>query len=346
MFHVFFPRATTITTIISENIHPFSSVPKSITLLTLAKFSLMATVTIAIIGITGLFLAWLHIRTADELLISDYGRILIVKLGIAAAVILMGVYHQFWIDRMLKFLNSIKTENKIFESKFSHNKLEWIKLTIKFETLSMMLLLCTASLLTVTPTPNLRGQENMHVANSEHSSNKTQVEFVRTLEVQGVPIDLVINPFHVGFNNFNISFIGENQNLTKISNVFIEFKKNDLSLGPIIANLERTNDTSYSTFGGYLSQAGEWDLKITIQRMNSYDLNYRLGATINNSDIIAKHVSNNDSSMSENLDPMDVPSEFTNVVILMSIALASLSGLILTRGLKRLAIIKRDLNLK
>jgi hypothetical protein len=212
-----------------------------------------------------------------------------------------------------------------------------------------MLLLCAASLLTVTPTPDLRGNENMnesiHVNISEHSSNKATEVFVRTLEVQGVPIDLVIYPLHVGFNNFNISFIGENQNLTKISNVFIEFKKNDLSLGPIIANLEKTNVTSYSTFGGYLSQAGEWDLKITIQRINLYDLNYRLGVTVNGSEIITEHASN-DSSMSEHLDPMDVPSDFTNVVILMSIALASLSGLIFTRGLKRLAIIKRDLNLK
>ena len=348
--YVFIPRATSITTIISEKIHQFSSDPKSITLIALAKFSLLATITIAIIGITGLSLAWLHIRTADELLISDYGRILIMKLSIATAVILMGVYHQFWMDRMVKFLSINKIENKEkFGSKSKYDKLESIKLTIKFETLMMMLLLCAASLLTVTPTPDLKGNENMnesmHVNNSEHSSNKSTEVFVRTLEVQGVPIDLVIHPLHVGFNNFNISFIGENQNLTKISNVFIEFKKNDLSLGPIIANLERTNVTSYSTFGGYLSQTGEWDLKITIQRINSYDLNYRLGVTVNSSKIITEHVSN-DSSMSENLDPMHVPSDFTNLVILMSIALASLSGLIFTRGLKRLAIIKHDLNLK
>jgi hypothetical protein len=187
--------------------------------------------------------------------------------------------------------------------------------------------------------------ETMHVNNFEHSSNEATEVFARTLEVQGVPIDLVIYPLRVGFNNFNISFIGENQNLTKISNIFIEFKKNDLSLGPIIAKLEKTNVTSYFTFGGYLSQAGEWDLKITIQRINSYDLNYRLGVTVNGSEIITKHVGN-DSSMFENLDPMDVPSDFTNVVILMSIAMASLSGLIFTRGLKRLAIVKRVLNLK
>jgi copper transport protein len=343
--YVFFPRASNIATIISEKIHQFSSNPKLIIILSLAKFSLLATITIAIIGITGLSLAWLHIRTADELLISDYGRILIVKLAMAIAVVLLGVYHQFWIYRMLKFTSINETENKISETKYSNNKLESIKLTIKFETVLMMSLLCVASLLTVTPTPDTNEHEDEHSTNSEHSTSKTQGKFVRTLEVQGVPINLIIYPFHAGFNNFNISFTGENQNLTKMSNVFIEFKKSDLSLGPIIANLERTNDTSFSTFGGYLSQAGEWDLRISIQRIDSYDLNYRLGVTVNSSEPMIKNVSN-DTHSSGNLDPMAVPSEFTVVAILMSFVLASLSGLILTRSLKRLAIVKRDLNLK
>ncbi|MDP9211070.1 MAG: CopD family protein, partial [Thermoproteota archaeon] len=344
--YVFFPRAASINTIISEKTHQFSSDPKSVTLLILSKFSLLATVTIAIIGITGLSLAWLHIRTADELLISDYGRTLIIKLCIAAPVVFIGVYHQFWIDRMLNFLGIKKTENKkIAETKFSPKKLESIKLTIKIETLLMMLLLCAASLLTVTVTPDLRGHKNIPVINSEHSSNNTQREFVRTLEVQGVPIDLLIHPFHVGFNNFTISIIGENQNLTETSNIFIEFKKSDLSLGPIIASLKRINATSYSTFGGYLSQSGEWDLKITIQRINSYDLNYRLGVTVNSSEIMTEHNSN-ENSMSGNLDPKNVPSEFTNVAILMSIVLASMSGFFFARGLKRLTIINRYLNIK
>jgi hypothetical protein len=81
--------------------------------------------------------------------------------------------------------------------------------------------------------------------------------------------------------------------------VFIEFKKGNLSLGPIIANLERTNSTAYSTFGGYLSQAGEWDLKITIQRINSYDLNYRLGVMVNRSGTMVENDSNYISTSKE-----------------------------------------------
>jgi copper transport protein len=137
--YVFLPNVNSITTIISKKIQQFSSHPKSITLLILAKFSLVSTISIGIIGITGLSLAWLHIRTADELLISDYGRVLIIKLCIALPVVLMGVYHQLWIAMMLNFLCIKKIENrKIFDTKFSQNKLDSIKLTIEIETLLMI----------------------------------------------------------------------------------------------------------------------------------------------------------------------------------------------------------------
>jgi len=43
-----------------------------------------------IIGITGLTLAWLHIQSMSELFISDYGRILIVKLRLALPVVIIG----------------------------------------------------------------------------------------------------------------------------------------------------------------------------------------------------------------------------------------------------------------
>lgn len=101
----------------------------------------------------------------------------------------------------------------------------------------------------------------------------------------------------------------------------------------------------YSTFGGYLSQAGEWDLKITIQRINSYDLNYRLGVMVNRSGTMVENDSNYIST-SKNSNPMNVPSDFTNIAILLSIVLAALSGFLYVRGLRRLAITQRNLGLR
>jgi hypothetical protein len=128
--------------------------------------------------------------------------------------------------------------------------LDSIKLTIRIETLLMICTLCVASLLTVTSTPDLMDNEIIHTATSEeHLLKEIPGEFTRTLEVQGVSIGFVIYPFFVGFNNFTVNIPGENQKLTQTHDVFIEFKKRNLSLGPIIDNLERTNTTAYSTFG-------------------------------------------------------------------------------------------------
>ena len=70
----------------------------------------------------------------------------------------------------------------------------------------MICTLCVASLLTVTSTPDLMDNEIIHGATSEeHLLKETPGEFTRTLEVQGVPIGLVISPFFVGFNNFTVN---------------------------------------------------------------------------------------------------------------------------------------------
>ena len=113
----------------------------------------------------------------------------------------------------------------------------------------------------------------------------------------------------------------------------------------IIANLERANNTASSIFGGYLSQAGEWDLKIIIHRINSYDLNYRVGLTVNRSGTMVQN-DNNYISTSKSLDPTSIPSDFTNIAILLSIILATLSGFLFVRGLRHLAITERNLGLR
>ena len=94
-----------------------------------------------------------------------------------------------------------------------------------------------------------------------------------------------------------------------------------------------------------ISQAGEWDIKITIQRINSYDLNYRLGVMVNKSGTMVENDSNYIST-SKNSNPMNVPSDFTNIAILLSIVLAALSGFLYVRGLRRLAITQRNLGLR
>ena len=344
--YVFFPNIKNITKTISENVQTSSIQQISVELLIVARFSVLATISIGIIGITGLFLAWLHIHTIDELLVSDYGRTLIVKLSIALPVIILGGYHQFWISRVSKIRHVEKSYGEKPNGKKLRLKLQSsLKSTIKIEAIFMLFILSAASLLTVTSPPS-QDHQMMHMDTSDKLvSSDMRSNFVEILEIQGVPISLFISPFVVGFNNFTLNFLGEYQNVSELSNVFIEFKKADLSLSAINAKFERSNDTAYSTFGGYLSQPGEWDLKITVQRSGSYDLTYRLGLMVNNTHAIQEH-HNTSNAVSTNTDTSDRTSDFTLIIILLSIFIAALSGLFYINALKRLTAIQKELGLQ
>ena len=62
--------------------------------LLLPYFSLVATMSLGIIGITGLYMAWIHLHTAEAIFTSSYGNILVVKLLLALPMVILGGYHQ------------------------------------------------------------------------------------------------------------------------------------------------------------------------------------------------------------------------------------------------------------
>ena len=143
-------------------------------------------------------------------------------------------------------------------------------------------------------------------------------------------LDIVISPFVTAFNNFTINILDNNESVHQISNFSMEFKKSDASLVPIYVKLVAINDTAYSINGGYLSQAGDWDAKVTIKRFNLYDLNYRVGFTINKTASTGAHTEHdlNTPKLSSNVSE---PSSLTPMVIHLSILVAALSTFVLMR---------------
>lgn len=344
IFYVLFPNVIPISKDISDKVHQIIAQPKSILLLILSRFSVISTICVGVVGITGLSLAWFHIQNTDELLLSDYGRTLIVKLSLVLPVVILGGYHQFWISRIIKVfgfgqVEEYEASNTNFNQRFSS-----VKKTIKIECILAASILCAASVLTVTNPPGaMQNNEATRTNFNADMPPAMQDEFVRTLETQRVPITFVISPFVTGFNNFTVNFFGENESIGQVSNVSIEFRKSDLSLGPIFAKLSKNNETSYSVNGGYLSQPGQWDLKIIIQRSNLYDLNYRLSFTV------SKSSSNmHDQHQVESVQIANIATEssvFTPMVIILSVIVAALSTYFCINSLNRMKIVQKSLGL-
>jgi hypothetical protein len=83
-----------------------------------------------------------------------------------------------------------------------------------------------------------------------------------------------INPFYPGFNTFKVTFTGtDGKPAQNITNVILQLTNDEADIGPIVVNLNKISEGTYSIFGGYLSQKGNWTIQLTAQRVNAYDLN-------------------------------------------------------------------------
>jgi putative copper export protein len=60
----------------------------------LPYFSMIAIICLGVIGISGLYMAWLQLQSIGSLFDSVYGNILILKLCVIAPMITLGAYHQ------------------------------------------------------------------------------------------------------------------------------------------------------------------------------------------------------------------------------------------------------------
>ncbi|HJT85114.1 MAG TPA: CopD family protein [Nitrososphaeraceae archaeon] len=147
--------------------------------LLLPRFSLIATLSLGVIGISGIYMAWVNIHGFNFLFNSDYGHILIIKLVSIVPLIVLGGYHQLKLHNTIvniaslgqnnsnkdksniidlnrkKNLKTTQEQNK--EEQTESNKINIFgsfSKTIKIESLIAIGVLLVASLLTTTSPPS------------------------------------------------------------------------------------------------------------------------------------------------------------------------------------------------
>jgi methionine-rich copper-binding protein CopC len=99
--------------------------------------------------------------------------------------------------------------------------------------------------------------------------------------VDNVNVTLTVTPFYVGENSFNVTFAEESGEFSSnINNVILAFTNPQAGLGPIVATLNKTGEGKFAGQGSYLSQIGNWEIKVTAQRSGGYDLNNAFEAVV------------------------------------------------------------------
>jgi putative copper export protein len=150
------------------------------TLILLTYFSLIAIVSLTIIGITGMYLGLVHLQSINAVFNTAYGNILIIKLSLAFPLIFLGRYNQLKIQKYAKSSKNILIANFnndnsntpfIVHNENSYSFFNTVNRSIKIESIIGISVLVAASFLSVTSPPSLSASTQDFISNGNNNNN-------------------------------------------------------------------------------------------------------------------------------------------------------------------------------
>ena len=117
----------------------------------------------------------------------------------------------------------------------------------------------------------------LSITNNITNSTKEETNiFLEQTIIDKVNLEYEISPLIAGdINTFTVTLKDEmGKPIDNVKNVMLQFNNQEQNIGPIIANLKKSENGIYNTTGAYISQEGKWNIKITVQRTGEYDLNH------------------------------------------------------------------------
>jgi copper transport protein len=262
------------------------------------RFSTIPVTILGVIVITGPFLLYFIESNLDLTLASLYGKWLIIKLTLAAIMIVIGGYNQRIIQRdaiRLTTTTSIaatikstgkgrgggkeqvevgrnnNNNNKSRSSKNSKGSIvSKFNRSAKAEAIVGIALLAAVALLVNTGTPGseFQGQQQQSTNTSATANPITatvgqqQQHFISTRFVEdGSRVILSIDPFTPGNNNFKISFLDSHKNPIDIKSAQIRYTQTEKGMGPINVDTTQVSKGVFSANAAF-GLPGQWNLEV------------------------------------------------------------------------------------
>ncbi|MDT0017559.1 copper resistance CopC/CopD family protein [Listeria swaminathanii] len=192
-----------------------------------SRFAIVAIIAVASILVSGLLMAVMNIGQMANLFTTNYGKMLLFKIGLFLLMALLGLGHYIY----------LKTQNKKIPFK-----------TILVELIIGTIILVVASVLTNVQTPPPPAPK----------------AFDETIAADGEPakINLRVEPATVGQNQFIITFTSaDGAAKTDFEQVTVTTKSTKTDEKSTF-QAKLANDTQYFAEGLYINQTGKWEITV------------------------------------------------------------------------------------
>jgi len=227
-----------------------SSIPREILI---PHFSRLGLVSVGLLGLSGLFDAWIQVRTLDALLSTTYGQAVVVKTGLFLLLILLGAVNLLVISPRL--------------GKRGARQAGWLPKTVRGELILGGLVLVFAGILTsVNP-----ARDALQAQRAQGYSGRAQVE--------GVRMTLRVAPVQIGENEFGIEFFDPRPSSVP-TQVLLRLVPPEEELGVTQIVAKPTAGPRYDARGSYIPTGGKWGVEVILRRSGLEDIRHTFDLTI------------------------------------------------------------------
>ena len=214
----------------------------------MVRFSVMALIGVAVIGVTGIYAAVLRVGSLEALDNTIYGHALYFKQGFVAALLMLAGVNLFLLTPRLKRDGQAGLSNIPFAKHF--------ETMVKAEIITACFLLLTVSLLTYLPPAKLTPPS------AELSGGST---------VEDLQMDINITPGMVGLNTFTLKLAANGQPVPSVKAALLRFTPDKGNIPPSEVQLIGQGDGTYVTKGSYLSLPANWQVQAVVRRADKFD---------------------------------------------------------------------------
>jgi len=217
------------------------------------RFSAIAAASLILLVVAGALLAWKELGSLSALWSSDYGRVLLVKVGIVALVLVAAAYNRWRLVPQIEGEERDEARTPLRGGAWKH-----LTRTVLGEALALVVVLgVTAALVNITPPKNAAATESTAP--------------LQTKPVAGVEVEVGLIPSKVGSNSVHITYFDADKSPVDVAQqVTVELTNPEQSIGPITREGTKAATGHYIIDGLQVPTAGKWKLTL-VTRVSDFE---------------------------------------------------------------------------
>ncbi len=230
---------------------PSSALGEAQMILLLKRYALSAQIAVFVLALTGLFSSFVQLPNAGSLFATTYGRVLLIKLMIVAAILTLAYFNNRAVQRA--------------EDTVAHqSKLGRFTRRVAVESGMAAVLFISVAVLVQTPTPDLPPQ-SAPVAPS--------LPFNEMAYEGDLAIHLQVSPNRVGHNRYWVHLSHpDSSDIGEVQLVRLFFSHESGKMGQARLDLADLGEGTFAAEGAFLNRDGEWNLSVYVRRRGMNDV--------------------------------------------------------------------------